>query len=354
LQKIAQVLDRRVTDLQEGLIEVRMIPIGQVFSRLVRAIRKISKELGKEVNLQISGEETQLDKLMVEELADPLMHMIRNSIDHGIEPREERRKVGKPEIGLIRLSAMQKGNNVVIEVADDGEGIDLARIYQVALKKGLAVENKEYSERDLLNILFLPGFSTKEEVTEISGRGVGLDVVAKNIAKLNGMLDVETQAGRGTRFSITLPITLVIIKALIVTVGSETYAIPLNAVSESLMVTRSEIKTVERREVIYLRDHTLSLLRLEEAFQLSREGPKPDKIYVIVVGIAEKRVGLVVDAIVGQQEIVIKTVGEFLKGVPGVAGATELGSRKTILVLDVGTLIEEATKGRSRQADTLI
>ena len=342
LQKASQNLDHRLMELQEGLIEVRMIPIGQVFDRLLRIIRKLSKELGKEVDLQIAGEETKLDKSMIEAVADPLMHLIRNALDHGIESKEERRKSGKPEIGIINLRAMQKGNNVVIEVEDDGAGIDLAKVYQKGLKKGFLDKDKEYDRQELLALLFRPGFSTTEMVTEVSGRGVGLDVVAKNITKLNGMADIETEEGRGTKFSITLPITLVIIKALIVKVGSETFAIPLNSVSESLMIESKDILTIERKEVIRLRDHTLSLLRLRDVFQLQGDILGGTRPYVIVVGLAEKRLGLVVDTIEGQQEIVIKSLGEIMHGTPGIAGATELGNRKIILVLDVGTLIEQA------------
>ena len=344
LQKAYQALDRRVGDLQEGLVEIRMIPIGQVFDRLVRVVRKLSRELGKEIDLQISGEETKLDKSMIEEIADPLMHLIRNSLDHGIELKEDRLKAGKSEIGIINLRAMQKGNNVVVEVEDDGVGVDLAKVYKKGLERGLLDKNKEYDQRELINVLFTPGFSTAEEVTEISGRGVGLDVVAKNISKLSGLVDVETEMGKGTKFSITLPITLVIIKALVVRVGTEIYAIPLNSVSESLMIQPADIRTVEKREVTQLRDHTLALLRIRDAFHLPATESGEGRLYVIVVGLAEKRIGLVVDAIEGQQEIVIKSLGEFLRETPGIAGATELGNRKTILVLDVAALIEEATK----------
>ncbi|HET6466199.1 MAG TPA: chemotaxis protein CheA [Nitrospiria bacterium] len=344
LQKAYQALDRRVGELQEGLVEIRMIPIGQVFDRLVRVVRKLSRDLGKEVDLRISGEETKLDKSMIEEIADPLMHLIRNSLDHGIELKSDRLKAGKPEVGIISLRAVQKGNNVVIEVEDDGMGIDLAKVYQKGLERGLLDKNKEYDQRELINVLFTPGFSTAEEVTEVSGRGVGLDVVAKNISKLSGLVDVETEMGKGTKFSITLPITLVIIKALVVRVGTEVYAIPLNSVSESLMIQSTDVRTVERREVTRLRDHTLALQRIRDVFGLSPSESREDRLYVIVVGLAEKRIGLVVDAIEGQQEIVIKSLGEFLRETPGIAGATELGNRKTILVLDVAALIEEAIR----------
>lgn len=349
LLKASRMLDKRISEFQEKLVEVRMIPIGQIFDRLVRTVRRLSRDLNKEVNLMVSGEETKMDKSMVEDLADPLLHLIRNALDHGIESREERIKAQKPEVGTIHLRAIQKGNHIVIEVEDDGGGIDADRIYKKAKQRGLIDPGKKYSEGELIHFLFLPGFSTAEQVTEISGRGVGLDVVAKNIAKLSGLVDVETTLGRGTLFTITLPITLIIIKALIVRVGMETFAIPLNSVSESLMVSSKEIKTIERKEVVQLRDHTLSLVRLNDLFELGEGKAADDRLYVIVVGLAEKRIGLVVDAVEGQQEIVIKALGGVLKDVPGISGATELGNRKTILVLDVAALIEEATLGKDKR-----
>lgn len=347
LQKASQDLDRKVSMLQGELVEARMIPIGQVFERLLRIVRKISKELNKEVTLLISGEETKLDKSMVEEIADPLMHLVRNAIDHGIEGKEERLNGGKPEAGTIKLSAQQKGNSVVVEVEDDGAGVDLSKVYKKALERGLLEESKEYGQKELFSFLFLPGFTTKEEATDVSGRGVGLDVVAKNIGKLGGMVDMDTELGKGTKFTLTLPITMVIIKALIVNVGGETFAIPINSVSESLMIKKGDIRTVEKHGVIQLRDRTLSLLWLREIFALpSKE--ESERVYVIVVGLAEKRLGLIVDAIEGQQEVVIKSIGKILKDIPGIAGATELGNRKTILVLDIGALIDEATSVSSR------
>ena len=347
LSKASRNLDKRVTEIQEEIIQVRMIPIGHIFDRLTRAIWKLSKELGKEVELQISGEETKMDKSMVEEVSDPLMHLIRNALDHGIESKEERRASGKQEVGTIWLRASQKGSNVVIEIEDDGRGIDLERVYETAVQKRLIPPGKEMSPREIINLLFLPGFSTRESVTEISGRGVGLDVVAKNVTRLSGLVDVETVLGKRSKFSITLPITLIIIKALIIGIGAETFAIPLNSVSESLMVHPQDVRKVEGHEVIQLRDHTLPLLRLKQLFRLDGSELPEERIYVIVVGMAEKRVGFVVDSIEGQQEIVIKSVGALLKGIPGIAGATELGNRKTILVLDVASLIEAGTRRRA-------
>lgn len=347
LHKAAQALEHRVSSLQEGLIEVRMIPVVQLFDRSIRAIKKIARDLGKDIQVVTSGEETKLDKSMVEAIADPLLHLIRNALDHGIEPREERRRAGKLEVGTIHLSAAQKGHTVTITVADDGAGINLAKVYQSALTKQLAVSGKEYSQKEIIDFLFRPGFSTAEAVTEISGRGVGLDVVARHLAKLNGMVEVNTELGQGTSFVLTLPITLVIIKALIVGVGPSTYAIPISSVAESVMVEPNQVVTVGRRPVIQLRDHTLALLRLSDLFGVPSPERKDGRLYIIVVGLAEKRLGLVVDTIEGQQEIVIKAVGSMLQGIPGIAGATELGNRKTILVLDVGALIEEAVGHRA-------
>ncbi len=344
LDKATRTLEKRLNELQEGVIEVRMVPVAQVFERLTRVVRKVSKESGKEVTLEFSGGETQMDKLMTEDLVDPLMHLLRNAVDHGIESRDERVKKGKPEIGRISLSALQKGNSVVIEVQDDGAGIDTERIKEVALQKGLIEPGNEPNRRQLLEILFIPGFSTSSTVNEISGRGVGLDVVKKNVTRLNGIIDIETDIEKGTKFLITLPITLVIIKALLVEVAKRTYAIPLSSISESLSILPAEIKTVKERKVIQLRDSTLPLLRIEEIFNLSAKENKNERLYVVVVGLAEKRVGLIVDTIIGQQEIVIKSLGNILNNIPGIAGATELGNRNTVLVLDAGALIEEATR----------
>ncbi|MBI1818893.1 MAG: chemotaxis protein CheA [Nitrospirae bacterium] len=244
-QKTLERIGRKIGELQESLIQVRMTPIGQIFGRFVRMVRKISREIKKPVNIHISGEETALDKSMIESIADPLMHLIRNAIDHGLESKDERTAAGKPETGNIYLRAFQKGNHVLIEVEDDGQGIELQSVYQKALEKNLADPKKEYSRKELIDFLFLPGFSTSKTITDLSGRGVGLDVVAKNIGKMSGMVSVETDPGRGAKFSITLPITLIIIRALIVKIGGNTYAIPINSVSESLMVNQKNIQSVD-------------------------------------------------------------------------------------------------------------
>ncbi len=338
-------LERRLDELQAGILDVRMVPLDQVFDKLARMLRKVSREVGKEVDLRVSGGDVELDKLIVEELSDPLMHLIRNAVDHGIESPERRDAAGKARRGTLSLAASQKGNHVVIELSDDGAGIDRARVLEVAEQRGLlgAEEAQALSAREVLNLLFLPGFSTARAVSELSGRGVGLDVVKTNIANLSGMIDVETAPGVGTTFRITLPITLAILQALIVEVAGRSYAVPLNSVLEIASVNEEEIRTVEGREVLSLRETTLPLVRLDRLFRL-RGARAGGRRYVIVVGLAEERLGVVVDELSGQQDIVVKPLGRLLGTVRGIAGATDLGDRRTVPVLDVAAILEEATK----------
>ncbi|MCM2356522.1 MAG: chemotaxis protein CheA [Geobacteraceae bacterium] len=345
LSKAAKGLERKLTDLQKGVMEIRMIPVGQLFEKMSRIVRKISREQGKKVELKMFGADTELDKLIIEDISDPMMHIIRNAIDHGIETPEERLLHGKEEKGTIRLSSFQKGNHVVIEVEDDGRGIDLAKVKRKALEKGLVANVDAVSDRDALDFLFLPGFSTSDKVSEISGRGVGMDVVKNNIAAVSGMVDIETRAGAGCRVTITLPITLAIIKALIIASAGRTYAIPITSVQETIMVERRDVLTVERKEVIQLRHATLPLLRLGSFFELDGTADTGDSFYAVVVGVAEKRLGIAVDDLLGQQDIVIKSIGETFKGFRGISGAADLGDQRTILVLDVGGIINEATRG---------
>ncbi|HEY5514171.1 MAG TPA: chemotaxis protein CheA [Geomonas sp.] len=345
LVKAAKGLEKKLSELQKGVMEIRMIPVGQLFEKMSRIIRKISREQGKQVELKLYGADTELDKLIIEDISDPVMHIVRNAIDHGIETPERRRALGKDEKGTITLSSFQKGNHVVIQVDDDGSGIDVARVKQKARELGMLGAGEEVGDREALEFIFLPGFSTTDVVSEISGRGVGMDVVRTNIAALSGMIDLENRPGQGTRVTITLPITLAIIKALIISAAGRTYALPITSVLESLLVEKGEIRTVERKEVITLRETTLPLLRLSEFFQLSGAGEPPESFYVVVVGIAEKRLGLVVDDLLGQQDIVIKSIGETFAGFRGISGAADLGDQRTILVLDVGSVIGEATRG---------
>jgi len=344
LYKANRTLERKLQELQQGVLEVRMVPVGQIYDKLRRNVRKLARETKKQVEFIAEGGETELDKLIIEDLADPLMHIIRNSIDHGIESAEQRLALGKPAQGQIILRSFQRGNHVVIEISDDGAGLDFAKIRQKAVEKGLFAPGEEVKEEDLVQVIFAPGFSTAEKVSEISGRGVGLDVVKNNIGALSGAIDVESVAGKGTKVIITLPITLAIIQALVVEAGTETFAIPLNAVSSGISIKPGQIKTIEGREVIEQRERTLPLLRLDKFFRL-KSGAKTaeEELYVVTVGIAERRLGIVVDRLLGRQDIVIKSIGHVLTGIKGIAGATELGDQRTILVLDVLGLIEEAS-----------
>jgi two-component system, chemotaxis family, sensor kinase CheA len=347
LQKATRNLERRLDELQKGVMEVRMVPVAQLFEKMNRIIRKVANEHGKKIALDIRGAETELDKLIVEDLSDPLMHIIRNSIDHGIEPAAERFAAGKPEKGTICLWASQKGNHVAIEVRDDGRGIDPEKVRCKAVQKGLIAEGIELSRDDILDLIFTAGFSTRDEVSDLSGRGVGMDVVKNNISALSGMIEVDSRVGEGTTITITLPITLAIIKVLVVRVSGETYAIPINSVMETLMIELSAIRTIERREVIDLRQTTLPLLRLTAVFNLAGCSGSEKRSFVVVVGMAGKKMGIVVDELLGQQDAVIKSLGSTLSFVRGIAGAADLGNQKTTLVLDVGGLMSEALRGES-------
>ena len=345
LGKAAKGLERRLTDLQKGVMDIRMIPVGQLYEKMSRIVRKISREQGKKIELKMYGAETELDKLIVEDIADPLMHIIRNAIDHGIESPERRQAAGKDERGTVRLSSFQKGNHVVIEVEDDGGGIDIEKIKQKALSKGLVQDISSMTDREALDLIFMPGFSTADKITDVSGRGVGMDVVRNNIAAVSGMVDIETKLGQGSRFTIVLPITLAIIKALIIFCAGRTYAIPITSVVESIILEPSDIKTVEGKEVINLREQTLALLRLERLFKIDRIGINPGDQYVVIVGSAEKRLGIVVDDLLGQQDIVIKPLGAAFKALRGISGAADLGDQRTILVMDAGGIIAETMRG---------
>jgi len=351
LTRIARNLDRKVNELQKSVIEMRMVPVGQIYSKLSRTVRKVARELGKEIELVMRGEETELDKMMVEELTDPLMHIIRNALDHGIETPEQRAAAGKPAIGRITLNAYQQGNSVVIDVSDDGRGIAVEKVRAAAIRRGLISEDEEVDQARATELIFTPGFSTASEVSEISGRGVGLDVVKKNLQELKGTIDVLAAPGGGTIFRIMLPITLAIIQALIVRAGSESFAIPLTSVEESLRIYGRDIASVERREVFTLRELTVPLLRLADAFHLEhhRDDGPDTKWFVVMTRAGEKVAGILVDALVRQQEIVIKSIGESLKTIPGIAGATEIGEGEIVLVVDVGTLIEQYG-GKAREA----
>jgi len=343
--RAAAELEKKIIDLQHRIIETRLVPVGQIYHRLARMVRKISRETGKQLQIQFYGEDTELDKIMIEQISDPLMHVIRNAIDHGIESGEQRRKLAKPEQGLIKVSAFQRGNNVVIQIQDDGRGVQLQKVQEHARKRGLIPKDRVLDQAESLEIIFAPGFSSTDQVTETSGRGVGLDVVKRNIADLKGTIHVMTEANRGTIFEITLPITLAIIQSLIVGIQGTKYAVPLSSVSETVRILTKDIQTVDKKEVYYLRNKTIPLIRVDHFFGFSNKS-KGEKLFMIIVPMAEQLFGLIVDELSGQQEIIIKSMGEKLKNVPGIAGAAEIGEKKPILVLDAESMIEEVTHGK--------
>lgn len=346
LLRLHRSFDRRLMELQDGILEVRMVPLGQVFDRLARVVRQLSRDAAKEIRLVITGAETEIDKLIVEELSDPLMHMIRNAIDHGIEPGTVRAGVGKPSAGTIALNAFQKGNHVMIEIEDDGAGIDEEALLARAIALGAVSEADapDLSRDDLLALVFVPGLSTRAVASEVSGRGVGMDIVKTNIGKLGGVIDVQSERGTGTKLTITLPITLAIVSALIVDVGGRTFAVPLATVSEAIRLDEAGVRTLDGREVMTLRGTTLPLCRLTRLFHID-VAPGPRRQFVIVAAVGSRRLGLVVDQLVGQQDIVIKPLGASLRDVRGFAGATELGNQRVGLVLDAAALIEEQLSG---------
>ena len=338
--KISQVFERRLLELQDEVLAIRMVPIGQLFSRLAQVIRRHARETGKEISIMLYGEDTELDKSIAEEIIDPMMHLVRNSIDHGIEPGEERQQKGKLTNGIISLKAYQTGSYVVIEVFDDGRGIDLEQVKRKAIDKGMLDPNSETQKNDLLDLIFMPGLSTKDSASEISGRGVGLDIVKDKLSTLGGFVDVYTENNKGTTFILTLPITLAIIKALIVRVGGERFALPLTAITETVVVEQKDIQTIEWKNVYYIRGEMLPIISLEKIFAIETE--QSEMSFAVVVGSGRRKVGLLVNEILGQQEIVIKSLGEYFKGLTGFAGAAEIGRHEVVLVLDIESVIEKS------------
>ncbi len=337
----AALLARTTNEIQESIMKVRMVPIGQVFDRFPRLVRDVAKARGKEVQLVISGAETDLDKTIVDEVGEPLMHLLRNNVDHGIEPPDERQRLGKPRVGTIALNAYHEGNQIIIEVSDDGGGINLEKVRARGIKQGLISADDRLSDREIVDLIFTPGFSTAEVVSDVSGRGVGMDVVKRNISGLKGVFDVETVTGQGTRFTIKLPLTLAIIQALLVRVVDELYAIPLDSVIESQRVEMTDVRTVHGNEVITLRGQVVPLVRIAEFFELGGQRD-PDKVMIVIVGLQGRQVGLVVDSFEGEQEIVIKPLSDVVGRIPGISGATILGNGSISLIIDVHSLVSEA------------
>ena len=355
LAQVVAGLNLVTTDLQLAVMKTRMQPVKKVFSKFPRMVRDLSRELGKDMELLISGEETELDKSVIEEIGDPLVHLIRNSVDHGIEDKESRKAAGKPERGTIKLSAEHEGNYIIISVIDDGKGMDPAVIKRKAVEKGVLDEKSaaSLSDKDALNLIFAPGFSTKDKATEISGRGVGMDVVKTNIQKLNGIIEINSEPGQGSSIILKLPLTVAIIQTLIVGIADEVFAIPLNSVVETLRIKESTIQTIDKHEVINLRKSVLSLLRLGDEFGVAgSEGGdgggvrlSDREIYVVVVALAEKKVGIVVDNLFGQEEVVIKSLGDYRLGYKGISGATITGDGKVVLIIDVASMIDAVKVG---------
>jgi two-component system chemotaxis sensor kinase CheA len=336
-----EYLERIITNLHDAVMKVRMVSIERVFNRFPRMVRDLSKDLGKNTQLYMYGEETEVDRTVIDEIGDPLIHLIRNSIDHGIEQVDERKGKGKPPEGKIVLRAFHDGNTVVIEVSDDGRGIDLAKIADKAVKSGLYTQQQveDLTEDELMELIFSPGFSTAGKVSDLSGRGVGLDVVKTKIESLGGMVEVESVPGEGSKFIIRLPLTLAIIQALLVVVGEETYAIPLNSIKEIITMEPSMVKNVQSREVVLLRGEILPLIRLDKELGIESIDDPDKEMTIVVVKKGEKLAGMAVDKLLGQQEIVIKSLGKYLAGIRFIAGATILGDGKVSLILDTNPFL---------------
>jgi two-component system chemotaxis sensor kinase CheA len=335
----SQNLGRITGELQEGVMRIRMVPISQIFSRFPRLVRDLSKSLNKKINLVIEGEETELDKSVIEDLLDPIMHSVRNSIDHGIESLEDRQASGKPEEGMVLLKAANEGNMIIIEIADDGKGIDVDAVKAKAIERGLIHPNKALTDVEAFNLIFEPGFSTAKSITSISGRGVGLDVVRRQIEKLNGTVTVSSEKGKGTKFIIKLPLTLAIIQGLLVRVGPEIYSIPITSVIESLRIKPEDIRMIDNYEVFNIRNDVISLLRLNRLFGIKTE-EQQDYNFIVIVGTAEKKMGFMVDSLIGEEDVVIKPLRDQYTNSPGIAGASILGDGSVSLIIDVGQLLE--------------
>ena len=352
--KLVKRISFITSELQMQVLKMRLVPVGNVFRKFPRIVRNLARDLKKQVDLQIYGEDTELDRSVVDEIGDPLIHLVRNALDHAIENGEERAAAGKPKVGCVTLSARHEGNNIIISIKDDGRGLDPDKISAKALERGIvsAEQLAVMSHKEIFDLIFLPGFSTKEKVSDLSGRGVGMDVVKTNVRKLNGIIEVKSELGKGSEFLLRLPLTLAIIQSLMVEIEGETYSIPLSAVIETLRVKNDEFCSVGGREVLRLRNTALPLMRLQERFGIVGDDSDREFFYVVVVGVAEKRLGLVVTRLLGQQEVAIKSLGNYLADVPGIAGSTILGDGKVALIVDPAKLIDSGEEEMYRQASS--
>ncbi|MFC1769965.1 chemotaxis protein CheA [Nitrospirota bacterium] len=342
LYKLTQGMDRHIYQLQDQILQLRMVPVGQIFNRLGQVIRRYSRTAQKQIILSLFGEETEIDKFLAEEIVDPLMHIVRNAIDHGIESKEVRKQKGKDPVGSVILKAYQKGNSVVIEVNDDGGGIDIQQLLIKGIKKGHTQKGELTEDRDILKLMFLPGFSTKDTVSETSGRGVGLDVVRQKLSDLGGYVDIKSDLGEGTSFILTLPITLAIVRSLLIRVAEETFAMPLSTMSETFAIEHKDIQNIESGDVIDFRGEMIPVVNLRTFLKLSHE--KVERSFVIVAGHGDRRMGLLVDEILTQQEVVIKPISDYLDNISGFAGAAEVSNNEVVLVLDPDSIINEVTE----------
>ncbi|WP_022930959.1 chemotaxis protein CheA [Treponema bryantii] len=338
-----QNLGTIASDLQEGVMKIRMVPINQIFSRFPRVVRDLQRDLNKKIDLVIEGEDTELDKSVVEDLLDPIMHCVRNSVDHGIETPEVRAAAGKPETGTVLLKASNEGNQIVIEIKDDGAGIDVEKVRKKAVERGLIHPDKAVSEQDAYNLIMQPGFSTADKISNISGRGVGLDVVKTMINNLKGTISINSAKGKGTSFIIKLPLTLAIIQGLLVRVGKEVYSIPIANVIESQCINITEINHIDNYEILNVRNEVISILRLSRLFGIP-ESVKSDECYIVIVGTQEKKIGVMVDALIGEEDVVIKPLKDQFTNSPGIAGASILGDGSVSLIIDVGQLLDLGVK----------
>lgn len=346
LEETVSHIHRITNDLQDQIMKARMMPIETVFNRFPRVVRDLANKLNKDIELDVTGGDTELDRSVIEVIGDPLLHILRNSVDHGIESPEDREKMGKPRKGTIWLSARHQENHIVIEIRDDGKGIDVERVKAKAVANGMLTPDaaQKMLDKEALQLIFSSGLSTAQEVTDVSGRGVGMDIVRSNLQKLGGIIDMDSAPGQGTKFSLRLPLTLAIIRGLLVRVDGQVYVVPLGSVVETLALDPSEIQSVNRNPVIVLRGLATPLVKVRDVFNIP-EGPQEEgansQQYIVIVGLADQRVGLVVDELVGEREVVIKSISRFCGEVQGVSGATILGDGKVALIFDVNLLIEK-------------